>query len=42
MSASAKQKTDADWNAAMNIAATGAAVTRLEDASHESVKAAAL
>jgi putative transposase len=33
---------DADWNAAMNIAATGAAVTRLEDASHESVKAAAL
>jgi IS605 OrfB family transposase len=33
---------DADWNAAMNIAAAGAAVTRLEDASHESVKAAAL
>jgi IS605 OrfB family transposase len=32
---------DADWNAAMNIAAAGAAVTRLEDASHESVKAAA-
>jgi len=33
---------DADWNAAMNIAAAGAAVTRLEDASHESAKAAAL
>jgi transposase len=33
---------DADWNAAMNIAAAGAAVTRLEDASPESVKAAAL
>ncbi len=33
---------DADWNAAMNIAAAGAVVTRLEDASHESVKAAAL
>jgi len=33
---------DADSNAAMNIAAAGAAVTRLEDASHESVKAAAL
>jgi IS605 OrfB family transposase len=33
---------DADWNAAMNIAAAGAAVTRLEDARHGSVKAAAL
>ncbi|HEY5865196.1 MAG TPA: transposase [Candidatus Tectomicrobia bacterium] len=33
---------DADWNAAMNIAVAGAAVTRLEDASYESVKAAAL
>jgi IS605 OrfB family transposase len=33
---------DADWNAAMNIAAAGAVVTRLEDASHESVKAAGL
>jgi transposase len=33
---------DADWNAAMNIAAAGAAVTRLEDAPSGSVKAAAL
>ena len=33
---------DADWNAAMNIAVAGAAVTRLEDASYESVTAAAL
>jgi putative transposase len=33
---------DADWNAAMNIAAAGARVTALEDASYESVKAAAL
>jgi putative transposase len=33
---------DADWNAAMNIAAAGAAVTRLEDAPLGSVKAAAL
>jgi putative transposase len=33
---------DADWNAAMNIAAAGAAVTRLEDAPYGSVKAAAL
>jgi transposase len=33
---------DADWNAAMNIAAAGAKVTWLEDASYESVKAAAL
>jgi putative transposase len=33
---------DADWNAAMNIAAAGALVTALEDASHESVKAAGL
>jgi IS605 OrfB family transposase len=33
---------DADWNAAMNIAAAGAVVTRLEDAPHGSVKAAAL
>jgi len=32
----------ANWNAAMNIAAAGAAVTRLEDAPHGSVKAAAL
>ena len=33
---------DADWNAAMNIAAAGASVTWLEDAPHGSVKAAAL
>lgn len=33
---------DADWNAAMNIGAAGAAVTRLEDAPHGSVKAAGL
>jgi len=33
---------DADWNAAMNIAAAGAKVTWLEDAPHGSVKAAAL
>jgi len=33
---------DADWNAATNIAAAGAAVTRLEDAPQGSVKAAAL
>jgi len=33
---------DADWNAAMNIAAAGARVTGLEDASPERVKAAAL
>jgi hypothetical protein len=33
---------DAAWNAAMNIAAAGAAVPRLEDAPHGSVKAAAL
>jgi putative transposase len=33
---------DADWNAAMNIAAAGAAVTRLEDAPQGSVKAAVL